>query len=338
VASTQSSLVLRACGFKWDWRKARPYCGYDQFDFEIPTATQGDCYARAQVRVQEMRQSLRIIQQCVDNMPDGPYKSLHPLATPPIKEPNTMHHIETLIHHSLGVSWGPVIPPGEAACGIESSKGNCTYYLVSDGNTVSMNNFVNNSVPIVLRNSFNNSFDTGCRGIGNHWSGYRGADDGTGQGRCGEPRIAGDGIGDSRTPHATVDFYPIIARSGWTDLLDRVQLDADILPKSNNAGAKGNWVSVKIHVPDASGFTADDIDVGTLVLYGNHGVVVGTVNASNPIVSGGPAGLTTLHVKFDRQAWSALVMPGDFCYAIQGRFLDGTPLLAVACVRITNPP
>ena len=128
---------LRACGFKWDWRKARPYCGYDQFDFEIPTATQGDCYARAQVRVQEMRQSLRIIQQCVDNMPDGPYKSPHPLATPPIKEPNTIHHIETLIHHFLGVSWGPVIPPGEAACGIESSKGNCTYYLVSDGNTVS---------------------------------------------------------------------------------------------------------------------------------------------------------------------------------------------------------
>jgi len=128
---------LRACGFKWDWRKSRPYSGYDQFDFEIPTATQGDCYARAQVRVQEMRQSLRIIQQCVDNMPDGPYKSLHPLATPPIKEPNTMHHIETLIHHFLGVSWGPVIPPGEAACGIESSKGNCTYYLVSDGNTVS---------------------------------------------------------------------------------------------------------------------------------------------------------------------------------------------------------
>ncbi len=128
---------LRACGFKWDWRKSRPYSGYDQFDFEIPTATQGDCYARAQVRVQEMRQSLRIIQQCVDNMPDGPYKSPHPLATPPIKEPNTMHHIETLIHHFLGVSWGPVIPHGEAACGIESSKGNCTYYLVSDGNTVS---------------------------------------------------------------------------------------------------------------------------------------------------------------------------------------------------------
>ena len=68
-------------------------------------------------------------------MPPGPYKSSHPLATPPLKE-RTMHDIETLIAHFLSVSWGPVIPPGEAHVGIEATKGNNGYYLTSDGNTM----------------------------------------------------------------------------------------------------------------------------------------------------------------------------------------------------------
>jgi NADH-quinone oxidoreductase subunit C/D len=127
---------LRACGFDWDFRKKRPYSGYDQFEFDIPTATHGDCYDRAVVRIEEMRQSLRIIRQCLDNMPTGPYKSDHPLATPPRKE-RTMHDIETLITHFLNVSWGPVIPAGEAFVGVEASKGNNGYYLVSDGSTMS---------------------------------------------------------------------------------------------------------------------------------------------------------------------------------------------------------
>ena len=126
---------LRACGLEWDFRKKRPYSGYDQFDFEVPTASRGDCYDRAVVRVAEMRQSLRIIQQCLDTMPAGPYKAAHSLVTPPLKE-RTMHDIETLITHFLGVSWGPVVPPGEAAVGIEATKGNNTYYLISDGNTI----------------------------------------------------------------------------------------------------------------------------------------------------------------------------------------------------------
>ena len=125
---------LRATGFEWDFRKKRPYSGYEQFDFEVPTAAHGDCYDRAVVRVEEMRQSLRIVEQCVDNMPEGPYKSDHPLATPPLKE-HTMHDIETLITHFLSVSWGPVIPPGEACIGIEAAKGNNGYYLISDGGT-----------------------------------------------------------------------------------------------------------------------------------------------------------------------------------------------------------
>jgi NADH-quinone oxidoreductase subunit C/D len=127
---------LRACGFNWDFRKKMPYCGYERFEFDVPTAEGGDCYARSVVRVEEMRQSLRIIEQCLKEMPSGPYKSDHPLATPPIKD-NTLHDIETLIHHFLGVSWGPVIPPGEAMAPIESSKGSQAYYLVSDGNTAS---------------------------------------------------------------------------------------------------------------------------------------------------------------------------------------------------------
>jgi NADH-quinone oxidoreductase subunit C/D len=127
--------VLRACGVAWDFRKARPYSGYDQFEFDVPTGQHGDCYDRAVVHVEEIRQSLRIIEQCVAHMPAGPYKSSHTLATPPLKE-RTMEDIETLITHFLGVSWGPVIPAGEAHAGIEATKGNNGYYLTSDGNTM----------------------------------------------------------------------------------------------------------------------------------------------------------------------------------------------------------
>ena len=113
---------LRATGLNWDLRKQRPYGGYDQFEFDVPTATNGDCYDRCVVRVEEMRQSLKIIRQCLDNMPAGPYKATHPLTTPPPKE-RTMHDIETLIQHFLNVSWGPVIPAGECSMMIEATKG-----------------------------------------------------------------------------------------------------------------------------------------------------------------------------------------------------------------------
>lgn len=127
---------LRATGYEWDFRKKRPYSAYDQFEFDIPTAQNGDCYDRALVRVEEIRQSLRIIEQCVKNMPAGDYKSRDHLASPPIKD-RTMHDIETLITHFLNVSWGPVIPPGESFFGIEGTKGAYGFYLISDGNTTS---------------------------------------------------------------------------------------------------------------------------------------------------------------------------------------------------------
>ena len=123
---------LRATGLQWDLRKQRPYSGYERFDFDVPVAHRGDSYDRAVVRIEEMRQACRIIEQCVDAMPAGSYKSAHPLTTPPLKE-RTMHDIETLITHFLGVTWGPVIPAGEAAVPVEGAKGQVSYYLTSDG-------------------------------------------------------------------------------------------------------------------------------------------------------------------------------------------------------------
>ncbi len=125
---------LRATGMDWDFRKKRPYSGYEMFDFDVPLGKNGDCYDRAVVRVEEMRQSLRIIEQCYKNMPEGSYKADHPLTTPPIKK-HTMKDIETLITHFLGVSWGPVIPSGEAMSCVEATKGANSYYAISDGNT-----------------------------------------------------------------------------------------------------------------------------------------------------------------------------------------------------------
>ncbi len=127
---------LRATGCDWDLRKKRPYMGYENFEFEVPTASKGDAYDRCVVRVEEIRQSLRIIEQCLENMPAGDYKARHPLTTPPIKD-HTMQDIETLIHHFLNVSWGPVIPAGEACAAVEATKGMNSYYLISDGGTMS---------------------------------------------------------------------------------------------------------------------------------------------------------------------------------------------------------
>ena len=126
---------LRATGHDWDLRKQRPYSMYEQFEFDVPTAEAGDCYDRCAVRVEEIRQSLRILRQCVENMPSGPVKAEHRLATPPRKE-RTMRDIETLIHHFLNVSWGPVIPPGESVTTVEATKGWNSYYSISDGGTM----------------------------------------------------------------------------------------------------------------------------------------------------------------------------------------------------------
>lgn len=123
---------LRCTGFDWDLRKKRPYSGYDKFDFEVPIFTEGDSYARALIRVAEIRESLKIVKQARDNMPCGLYKADHRLAMPPRKF-ETMEAIETLINHFLSVSWGQPIPMGEAIVSTEAPKGNYGYYVTSDG-------------------------------------------------------------------------------------------------------------------------------------------------------------------------------------------------------------
>lgn len=128
---------LRATGIDFDVRKWRPYSGYENFDFEVPLGDGvSDCYSRVMLKVEEMRQSLRILKQCLDNMPAGPFKADHPLTTPPPKE-RTLQHIETLITHFLQVSWGPVMPANESFQMIEATKGINSYYLISDGSTMS---------------------------------------------------------------------------------------------------------------------------------------------------------------------------------------------------------
>ena len=112
-------------------------CHGENFDFEVPTGGGvSDCYTRVMLKVEELRQSLRILQQCLDNMPEGPFKADHPLTTPPPKE-RTLQHIETLITHFLQVSWGPVMPANESFQMIEATKGINSYYLTSDGSTMS---------------------------------------------------------------------------------------------------------------------------------------------------------------------------------------------------------
>jgi NADH-quinone oxidoreductase subunit C/D len=127
---------LRATGLRWDLRKAGVYAGYDRFEFDIPVGERGDCFDRTAVRLEEMRQSLRIIRQCLEGMPAGEHKARHPLTTPPLKE-HTMRDIETLIRHFIDMGWGPVIPAGEACVTIEATKGLNAYYLISDGGSAS---------------------------------------------------------------------------------------------------------------------------------------------------------------------------------------------------------
>jgi len=124
--------LLRGSGVKYDLRKARPYCGYEQYDFEVPTYTEGDSFARYLVRMDEMRQSVRIINQAIDSLPEGDYLLDHPQITPPKRE-LLDQSMEALIRHFKLFTEGFKPPKGEVYRGIEASKGEMGFYLISDG-------------------------------------------------------------------------------------------------------------------------------------------------------------------------------------------------------------
>ena len=124
--------VLRASGVNYDVRKAFPYCGYENYDFEVPVGTNGDCYDRYRMRVAEMRQSLRILQQAVDNLPSGPWiTGDRKVALPPRSE--LSKSMEAVIHQFRLVSEGFKGPVGDVYAFVESPRGELGFYLVSDG-------------------------------------------------------------------------------------------------------------------------------------------------------------------------------------------------------------
>mgnify|MGYP005696312497 FL=1 len=123
---------IRASGLPWDLRRSRPYDCYSEVDFDIPVGKTGDCYARYLVRVEEMRQSLRIVKQCLDNIPDGPVKSTDNKIAPP-KRGDMKKSMEALIHHFKLYTEGYHVPPGETYSAVEAPKGEFAVYLVSDG-------------------------------------------------------------------------------------------------------------------------------------------------------------------------------------------------------------
>jgi len=124
--------ALRGSGVPYDVRKAIPYLGYENYDFEIPIATDGDAYARYLCRLEEMRQSLRIIKQAINNLPDGSYIADLPEVVLPRKE-LVYTRMESLIRHFVLVYEGFKTPPGEVYHSVENPKGELGYYIVSDG-------------------------------------------------------------------------------------------------------------------------------------------------------------------------------------------------------------
>ena len=125
---------LRAAGVDWDLRKTNPYSSYEKFDFKVPVRTEGDVYARYLVRMDEMRESTKIIAQALEGMPEGPVKADAPHIVLPERE-RMKTEMEALIYHFKIVTEGFRVPPGEVYQAVESPRGQTAYYVVSDGTT-----------------------------------------------------------------------------------------------------------------------------------------------------------------------------------------------------------
>jgi NADH-quinone oxidoreductase subunit D len=150
VALGVTGPLLRAAGLPWDLRKSQPYCGYETYEFDVPTQQEGDCFARFLVRLDEIRESVKIVEQCLDRLRPGPVmvedkKIAWPaqLALGADGMGNSLDHIrhimatsmESLIHHFKLVTEGFHVPPGQVYVPIESPRGQLGVHLVSDGGT-----------------------------------------------------------------------------------------------------------------------------------------------------------------------------------------------------------
>ncbi|MGN6670236.1 MAG: NADH-quinone oxidoreductase subunit D [Candidatus Nucleicultricaceae bacterium] len=124
--------MLRATGVAWDLRRSQPYDVYDQMDFGIPVGKHGHCYDRYLVRVEEMRQSLLIMKQAIEKMPEGPVMTEDKKVSPPKRE-EMKHSMESLIHHFKLFTEGYHVPAGETYTAVEAPKGEFGVYLIADG-------------------------------------------------------------------------------------------------------------------------------------------------------------------------------------------------------------
>ena len=124
--------ILRSTGFAWDLRRAMPYLAYDQVEFDIVVGTYGDTFDRYAIRLNEIRESMRIVEQCLDLMPEGPYRTQDRKVTPPPRA-RIDESMEALIHHFKIFTEGFKVPPGEVYTAVESPRGELGCYLVSDG-------------------------------------------------------------------------------------------------------------------------------------------------------------------------------------------------------------
>jgi len=127
-----SGVMLRGSGVPWDLRKSQPYECYRDFNFKIPVGKNGDCYDRYLCRMEEMRESVKIIKECIKKMPPGPVKSIDGKITPPKKE-DLKNSMEALIHHFKLFSEGFRVPSGEIYTAVEAPKGEFGVYLIADG-------------------------------------------------------------------------------------------------------------------------------------------------------------------------------------------------------------